>query len=156
MTKLVHTVTSNVTCAPDETLCMVDSGASARATHAETDLPHQELVAIGAHERSPGDESACGGIMRCLGRVKTQGTVEGIPLNIAWQSMTVKVQILSVRKLVRDKHHVRFHEGGGYIRNLQTNQRIPFFEYQGVYYLKMNISPPIDSSSSSVFSRPES
>ena len=155
MTKLVHKVTSNITCAADEKLCMVDSGAFTHAIDAETELPDHELIAIGANERSPDGESACGGIMRCLGRVKTKGTVEGMSLDIAWQSMKVKVPILSVRKLVRDKHHVRFHSGGGYIKNLQTGQRIPFFEYQGVYYLKMKILPPIDQSSSPVFSRPE-
>ena len=93
--------------------------------------------------------------MRCLGKVKTQGVVDGIALDIAWQSMKVKAPMQSVRKLVRDKHHVRSREGGGYIKNLRTGQRAPFFEYQGVYYLKMKILPPSDKSIAPVFSRPE-
>ena len=134
---------------------MVDSGAFASAINALVELPQYPLVPIASDERSPDGESACGGILKCLGRVKTQGTVEGIPLNVTWQSMDVKVPILSVRQLVRNKHHVRFHEVGGYIRNTLTGQKIPFFEHQGVYYLKMKFSSPVDSPHESDFVRPE-
>ena len=61
--------------------------------------------------------------------------------------MKVTVPILSVRKLVRDNHNVWFEKHGGYILNLTTGEKIPFFEFQGVYYLKMKILPPDTSSS---------
>ena len=80
--------------------------------------------------------------MKRHGKVSTQGTVEGHTLNIKWDAMDVKVPIISVRKLVRDNHNVRFRRQGGYILNLQTRAKIPFFEYQGVYYLKMKCSQP--------------
>ena len=155
MTKIIHKVVSKITCAHDEKLCMVDSGAFTHAIDAEVELPEHELMEIGVNERSPDGESACGGIMRCLGRVKTQGGVDSISHDIAWQSMKVKVPILSVRKLVRDKHHVKIRDGGGYIKNLRTSQRIPLFEHQGVYYFKMKILPPTEKSLAPVFSRPE-
>ena len=63
---------------------MVDSEAFSHAIDAETELPDHDLIAIGAHERNPDGESACGCIRRCLRRIKTQGIVEGMPLNIAW------------------------------------------------------------------------
>ena len=31
---------------------------------------------------------------------------------------------------------------GGWIKNLENNQLIHFFEFQGVYYLKMKITKP--------------
>ena len=98
--------------------------------------------------------------MKLLGRVKTRGTVEGLSLNVHWNAMKVKVPILSVRKLVRDNHLVRFNKGGGYIKNTLTGERIPFFEFQGVYYLKYKVLPPSLRESFSeepiepVFSRP--
>ena len=83
--------------------------------------------------------------MKRLGRVTTRGLVEGMKLDIRWNSMKVKVPIRSVRKLVQDNHNVWFEKHGGYILNLLTNEKLPFFEFQGVYYLKMKILPPPDS-----------
>ena len=156
MTKLVKKLSSNVSCQPDERLVMVDSGAFTHAIDPDVELSNFDfsLVPLKDDEKGLDGESACGGIMKCLGHISTRGTVEGVPLNVTWQSMKVKVPILSVRKLVRDRHSVRFHDGGGYIRCLRTNQRIPFFEYQGVYYLKMKFTPD-KPSHESVFSRPE-
>ena len=156
MTKLVKKLSSNVSCQPDERLVMVDSGAFTHAIDSDVDLAGLdfELTPVGDNEHGLDGESACGAIMKCLGHVKTCATVEGVPLNVTWQSMKVKVPILSVRKLVRDRHDVRFHDGGGYIKCLRTGQRIPFFEYQGIYYLKMKFTPPGMSVHESVFSRP--
>ena len=56
-----------------------------------------------------------------------------------------------VQKLVKDQHQVRFIENGGYIKNLRNGDRIPFFEFQGVYYSIMKILPP---SYEPVFARP--
>ena len=156
MTKLVKNISSNVSCQPDERLVMVDSGAFTHAIDHDVELSDFDfsLIPLKDDEKGLDGESACGGIMKCLGHISTRGTVEGIPLNVTWQSMKVKVPILSVRKLVRDSHSVRFHDGGGYIRCLRTNQRIPFFDHQGVYYLKMKFTPD-KPSHESVFSRPE-
>ena len=155
MTKLVKKLASNVSCQPNERLVMVDSGAFTHSIDASVELPEFEVIPLGSDETGLDGESACGGIMKCLGRVQTCATVEGVPLNVTWQSMKVKVPILSVRKLVHDIHNVRFHDGGGYITCIQTGMKIPFFEYQGVYYLKMRFLPPHEKSRESVFIRPE-
>ena len=98
-------------------------------------------------------ESASGKVIRRLGRVKTQGSVEGIALNLHWDVMKVKIPIISVRKLVRDMHNVYFKKEGGVIKNLRTGEKLPFFEAQGVYYIKYKVSRP--ASSSQDFHRPE-
>ena len=98
--------------------------------------------------------------MKRTGRVQTCGTVAGKSLNIKWNAMKVKVPMLSVRKLVHDRHTVRFQENGGYIKQLQTGVKIPFFEHMGVYYLTMKIKPPehivsqLECEKKPVFSRP--
>ena len=153
MSKIVKRVSNLVTLAADEKLVMVDSGAFTHAINAEEELPEHELIPIGPNERSPDGETACGGIMKCTGKIHTKGIVEGLGLDVQWSSMPVKVPILSVRKLVKDQHHVRFHDKGGYIKCLRTGARIPFFEHQGVYYLKMRFLPPISKPVEPLFSR---
>jgi hypothetical protein len=140
--KIVKRFDGHIKLAPDERLVMVDSGSFCHAIDAEVELPEHELIKISKDEGKGDGESACGSIMRRLGKVKTQGSVEGVSLNVLWNAMKVKVPILSVRRLVRDRHSVRFRDDGGYIRNLATGEKIPFFEFQGVYYLIMKIKPP--------------
>ena len=146
MTNILHKV-SRVELAADERLVMVDSGSFCHAIDAQEQLPGHEVTPLSTSENSQEAESACGGIMKRLGRVRTRGLVEGMQLDIRWNSMKVKVPILSVRKLVQDNHNVWFEKHGGYILNLLTNEKLPFFEFQGVYYLKMKILPPPDSCS---------
>ena len=86
--------------------------------------------------------------------MKTKGSVEGIPLDLTWDVMAVKVPIVSARKLVRDSHNVFFQLHGGFIRNLLTGAEIPCFEYQGVYYMKYKIPQPDSKPSEPVFGRP--
>ena len=70
--------------------------------------------------------------------------------------MDVKVPILSVRKLVQDGHNVRITRKGGHLHNLRTGDKIPFFEFQGVYYLKMKVNNPNETNESKpVFIRQE-
>jgi hypothetical protein len=104
-------------------------------------------------------ESACGGIMKQHGRVKTVGKIGDLTLNVKWNAMDVKVPILSVRRLCRDNNNlnVGFSHKGGYIYNMVTKERIEILEYQGVYFVKMKILPPLPSESQitePVFSRP--
>ena len=68
--------------------------------------------------------------MKRLGRVKTKGLVAGIPLDIRWKAMKVKVPILNVRKLIQGNHNVWFETHGGYILNLLTGETLPFFYFR--------------------------
>ena len=142
----------------DEKLVMVDSGSFCHAINAATELPDHDVRPVPPSDKCTESESACGGIIKQHGKVRTRGLVEDQPLDIRWNAMDVKVPILSVRKLVRDNHNVKFHDRGGHILNLSTRSKNPFFEYQGVYYLKMKILPPDSSSAISesepVFNRP--
>ena len=121
-----------VSLAPGEKLVMVDSGSFCHAIDADIELPNNVVYPLKASENSQNAESACGGIMKRLGRVKTEGTVEGMSLNVKWNAMKVKVPILSVRKLVHDHHDVVFNQNGGHIFNLKTRDRIPIVEHHGV------------------------
>ena len=61
---------------------MVDSGSFCHAIDAAQELPQHTVTPLMHNENSNDAESACGGIMKRLGRVKTCATVEGIPLDI--------------------------------------------------------------------------
>ena len=140
----------------DEKLVMVDSGSFCHAIDAEVELPSHVISPIPEGENKGDGEAADGSIIKRLGKVKTHGSVQGVPLNIQWNAMKVKVPILSVRKLVHDNHNVRFNREGGYMLNLQTRARIPFVEHQGAYYLKMkfDVPNPLETEATSVFARP--
>ena len=135
---------ADISLEPDERLCLVDSGSFTHAIDAAEQLPGFNIVPLKDSQQGRDGESASGEIMRRLGKVQTDGTVDGLPLHLSWDVMKVKVPIISVRKLVRDYHNVAFRKHGGYIKNLKTGHRLPFFEHQGVYYIKYKLQSPND------------
>ena len=114
MTKVVDQL-SKITSEPDERLVMVDSGSFRHAIDAEIELPHHIVHPLLPTDRCSDAESACGGVMKRLWKVRTKGTVEGHAPDVKWNFMKVKVPTLSVRKLVRDNHNLKFRRDGGYI-----------------------------------------
>lgn len=132
--------------APDEKLAMVDSGSFVHAIDSDIELPGHALRPIDKNDHHIVGETACGGKLVKKGSVVVDCIIDGHRVEVEFDSMKVKTPILSVRKLVRDNHSVKFHKNGGFIHNLTTGKKINFFEFQGVYYLKMKILPPSDLS----------
>ena len=128
---------------PGEKLCMVDSGSFIHAIDAENDLPDHKIHWFSDEESNKGvAETACGGILKRLGLVKCSGQVEGNEVTIQWNHMKVKCPILSVLRLTKNGNEVILRENGGEIINLETGKHIPFFQHNGVYYLKLKIHKP--------------
>ena len=73
------------------------------------------------------------------GSCSVTGTVDGHQSTIKFQDMEVEMPILSVRKMVKNKHRVQFHENGGYIENIATGHKMLFHQHAGVYYLKLKV-----------------
>ena len=136
---------AKVEVAPDEILCMVDSGSFVHAIDADVELPDHHIRENNPKGRSMVCETACGGILKKLGTVRINGEVDNEKVSIEFDHMRVRTPILSVRKLVRDDHEIYIKKGGGSIRHTTNGKQISFFEYAGVYYLKLKISPPTDS-----------
>ena len=132
---------ANMEIEQDEILAMVDSGSFLHAIDADLDLPGHFIEALERADRRSA-ETACGAVLKRLGTVRTEGFVDGEKVNVRWNHMKVKTPILSVRQLVRDGHEVYINAEGGWIKNLENNKLIHFFEFQGVYYLKMKITKP--------------
>ena len=61
---------------------------------------------------------------------------------MAFKDMETELPILSVRKIVRRNNEVKFLQEGGIIRNRSTGEVIPFYEHQGVYFVKLKIKDP--------------
>ena len=69
---------------------------------------------------------------------------------IPFNDMKVQLPILSLRNTMKRGHSARLNENGGYLRNLITRTKVPVYEKEGVYYLKVKIrSPDTDTTSSS-------
>ena len=134
---------SKIDLKPGERLCMVDSGSFIHAIDAENDLPDHDIEWFSEEESNKGvAETACGGILRRLGLVRCRGQVDGNEVSIIWNHMKVKCPILSVLRLTKDGNEVIIRENGGEIVNLATGKRIPFFQHNGVYYLKLQVHNP--------------
>ena len=141
---------SHVNVAEDELLAMVDSGSFIHAIDAENHLPGHHIEWLTDEESRKGAaETACGGILRRLGLVRCRGTVDGNNVEIQWNHMHVKCPILSVLRLTKEGNEVIIRDDGGEIVNKASGKRIPFFQHNGVYYLKLKITKPDDSHHSS-------
>ena len=145
---------ADLVCGPGECLAMVDTGSYTHAIDARKHLPAHSILEIPKSEVHRVAETACGGTLSMLGKVKTSGSVGGVRVSMTWSHMEVKCPILSVRCLVEDGHDVWIRKGGGIIRNITNNKEIKFYEHAGVYYLKMKVDDPDGGNSSSLFTRP--
>ena len=129
---------------------MVDSRSFVHAIHADVELPNHHIRANDPKERPMVCETACGGILKKLGTVHVNGEVDNDKFSIQCDHMRVRTPILSVRKLVRDDHEIYIKRCGNSIRNITSGKQIKFFEHAGVYYLKLKITPPVDSNGNNI------
>ena len=127
---------------PDEILAMIDTGSFTHAINARKQLPRHSVEAVDEEMRGKVAETACGGILKVLGSVTVHAMVGDMPVNVRFNDMDVQCAILSVRRLCMDGHDVYLNYDGGYIENIESGKRIPFFEMDGVYYLKLKIKQP--------------
>ena len=138
----------------DERLVMVDSGSFVHAIDADVELPGHSIEPPTEAARTQIGETACGGLLHNLGSVRVDFQADGEDAFVVFNHMKVKVPILSVRQLVKDHNRVAFEDDGGYIHNKSTGKRIRFFEYQGVYYMKMKLKTLQPSKQDMDFARP--
>ena len=63
--------------------------------------------------------------------------------------------IIRVRRVVKNQTCAVFEDEGGHIESKATGMRIPLFEHEGVYVLKLKIKKPADPApETSHFTRP--
>ena len=86
--------------------------------------------------------TACGKRLVNKGRCVVHGSAQGTELNMAFKDMETEVPILSVRKMVKKGNDVKFQKGGGTITNRSTGRVLRFYEYDGVYFLKIENTDP--------------
>ena len=68
--------------------------------------------------------------------------------------MKVKCPILSVLRFTKEGNQVILREDGGEIVNDRTGKKIPFFQQNGVYYLRLQVTAPTGQPTESpLFSR---
>ena len=89
------------------------------------------------------------GILKKLGTVRVNGEVDNENVSIEFDHVRFRTPMLSVRQLVRDDHEIYSKRNGGSIRSTTNGKQIKLFEHAGVYYLKLKITPPVDSTNHS-------
>ena len=101
-------------------------------------------------------ETACGGIVKKLGTVQINGEADNQKDPIEFDHMRVRTPILSVRNMACDDHKIYLKRGGGSVNSTTSGKQIKFSEHAGVYYTKLETTPPVDSNKSdSGFGRQE-
>ena len=136
-----------------ELIALLDSGSFTHAIDADVELPDHDVVACDPDAPGNSAESACGGIIKKLGVVKTTGMIDDVEVDVTWNHMKVATPILSVRRLVKDGNDLYINKKGGFIINLATGKMMKVYNFQGVYYVKMMITSG-KANSSSGFHRP--
>ena len=131
---------ADVQLAEDEILAMIDSGSFENAIDADEDLPDHEVTPPPPNAMEA--ETACGGVLKNLGTIRIQAEADGQSIGINFVNMKVKCPILSVRNICGEKHEVKIHRHGGVIRHNESGKEIKFFEYRGVYYVKLKVKKP--------------
>ena len=86
--------------------------------------------------------TACGKKLMNKGRCIVKATAQGSDFHVAFKDMETELPILSVRKMVQRNNDVRFKPGGGWIKNRTTGKTVPFYEHEGVYFLKLSVLNP--------------
>ena len=133
-------------CAPDETLCLMDSGSTINAAWISKHFPaYADRVQPTPASRN-GDFATTAGGQKLMnkGRVVVHATVDDHVFSPAFKDMETELPILSVRKIVRQNNDVLFRQGGGTIVNRALKRTLRFYEYQGVYFIKLKIKDPSD------------
>ena len=142
--KVLRSMPPELVCADDEVLCLVDSGSTVNAAWISNDFPQwaHPVRSTPASERGDSATTACGQKLVNKGRVQIKATAQGAEFNVTFKDMETELPILSVRKMVKKNHDVRFRRDGGTIRHRATGREMLFYEHEGVYFLKLKISNP--------------
>jgi hypothetical protein len=142
--KVLKSMPPELVCGDDEVLCLVDSGSTVNAAWISKHFPQwAHLVkSTPASERGDCATTACGQQLVNKGRVQIKATAQGADFNVAFKDMETELPILSVRKMVKKNHDVRFRRDGGSIKNRTTGREVLFYAHEGVYFLKLKISNP--------------
>ena len=142
--KILKTMPDALKCNANEVLCLVDSGATINAAWIARHFPQYLHLVMQAEASKNGDSAvtACGKKLLNKGRCVVHASAQGTDINMAFKDMETEVPILSVRKMVKKGNDVKFQKGGGTITNRTTGRVLRFYEYDGVYFLKIEVTDP--------------
>ena len=115
----------------------VDSGASETVIHEEM-VSSVEMKDGPASRRGVKNEVANGVRIPNLGEKRFSGSSEeGVQITLTAQVCDVNKALLSVRKVVAAGNRVVFEDGGSYIEDTSTGERMWMTEQNGMYMLKL-------------------
>ena len=75
---------------------MVDSGSVVHAIDADEELRDHHVEAPSERDQQEVAETACGGLLHKLGKLRVQGTIDGQNVCVAADRMTMKMPVLSL------------------------------------------------------------
>ena len=142
-------------CGPNEVLCLVDSGSTINAACIEKHFPAFKHTVKSTKKSRAGDFATTAGGHKLYnrGRCKIPSVAQKQPFPVTFKDMKVELPILSVRKIVKLGNLVAFDTGGGFIMDKTSRKKILFYEYEGVYFLKLQVDPDTSHAEPAGFGR---
>ena len=131
-------------CGPNEVLALVDSGSSVNAAWVSKHFPEYArfIEETMASRRGDTATTAGGHTLRHKGKCRISATCSGQDFSTAFRDMEVEMPILSMRKITKEYGNVTFTEDGGYIQHRGTGSVIHFHEWEGTYFMKLQVGQP--------------
>ena len=136
---------------------IMDTGANVDAADIIEHVPEYAHLIEQMQSKNSGAECASGDIVKCRGRVRVHGTMDGHSTSIQFRDMKIKMPIGSMKKRVEgaDGSDVFITEGGAIMRNRTNGKTVKLYDRGGVYFAKFRTTLPdaIPPSPNSLFGR---
>ena len=136
---------------PGEQWVMMDSGANVDAADISTHFPeYARLVTpLSPSVGNGGAECASGNVVKCRGRVRVHGSMDGQATSILFRDMDIKMPIASMKKRVQgeDGFDVFITTDGGIMRHRTSGKLVRLYDRGGVYFAKFKTKLPADGGS---------
>ena len=128
----------------DEMICLEDSGSNLNGIDVAKVVPEYLPHRVNSEANKRGGDATCasGTVLEPEGQVKVQVEAGGQEFEIGFCYIKTHMPILSVRRMVKNKNRILSEDYGGHIEGLETGTRIPFFQHDGVHFLKLKIEKP--------------
>ena len=123
---------------------IMDTGANVDAADIIEHFPEYAHLIEQMESKNGGAECASGDIVKCRGRVRVHGTMDGHSTSIQFRDMKIKMPIGSMKKRVEgaDGSDVFITEGGAIMRNRTNGKTVKLYDRGGVYFAKFRTTLP--------------
>ena len=139
---------------PGEQWVMIDSGANVDAADIGKHFPEYKHL-VEPMRDGTGAECASGNVVKCRGRVKVDGSMDGQSTSITFRDMDIRMPIASLKGRVQGKNgfDIFITDDGAIMRHRVSGKLVRLYDRGGVYFCNFRTKLPGDPIMASSFRR---